>query len=45
MNNIIEIKKLSKSFPGTLANDNISFNIKNNSVHAILGENLSLIHI
>ena len=39
MNNIIEIKKLSKSFPGTLANDNISFNIKNNSVHAILGEN------
>ena len=38
-NNIVQIKNLSKSFPGTLANDNINLDIKNNTVHALLGEN------
>ena len=38
-NNIVQIKNLSKSFPGTLANDNINLEIKNNTVHALLGEN------
>ena len=37
--NLVEIKNVSKSFPGTLANDKVSFNIKRNSVHALLGEN------
>tara|TARA_B100001123_G_C15335448_1_gene1032661 strand:- start:2755 stop:4266 length:1512 start_codon:yes stop_codon:yes gene_type:complete len=38
-NNIVQIKNLSKSFPGTLANDNINLDIKKNTVHALLGEN------
>ncbi len=38
-NNFIKIQNISKKFPGVLANDNVSFNIKNNSVHALLGEN------
>ena len=37
--NLVEIKNVSKSFPGTLANDKVSFNIRSNSVHALLGEN------
>ncbi len=38
-NNIVKIENISKSFPGTLANDNVTFNIANQSVHALLGEN------
>ena len=38
-NNILSIKNISKHFPGVLANDNVSFDIQNNSVHALLGEN------
>ena len=36
---LIKIINISKSFPGILANDNVSFNIKKNTVHALLGEN------
>ncbi len=39
MLNIIEFKNISKSYPGVVANDNISFKIKSHSIHAILGEN------
>ena len=38
-NNIIKIKNVSKYFPGVLANDNVSFEIEDNTVHALLGEN------
>ena len=38
-NTFIKINNISKYFPGTKANDNVSFEIKRNSVHALLGEN------
>ncbi len=37
--NILEIKDISKSFPGVKALDNVSFNIKRGEVHALCGEN------
>ena len=36
---ILQFKKISKSYGNVLANNKISFNIKKNSVHALLGEN------
>ena len=39
MNNIIEFQNISKFYPGVIANDNISFSIRQQSIHAILGEN------
>ncbi len=40
MNNLIlDIKSISKSFPRVIANNKVTFGIKKNSVHAILGEN------
>ena len=36
---ILSIKNISKSFPKVIANKNVSFNIKRNTVHALLGEN------
>ena len=39
MSNIIEFLNISKFYPGVIANDNISFSIKQQSIHAILGEN------
>ena len=36
---ILEFKKISKSYGNVLANNQISFDIKKNSVHALLGEN------
>ena len=39
MNSIIKFKEISKSFPGILANDKVTFEITNNSAHALLGEN------
>ena len=39
MKPIVEFKNITKSYPGVIANKNISFSIKPNSVHAILGEN------
>ena len=35
----IKIKDISKSFPGVKANSNISFDINEGSIHAIVGEN------
>ncbi len=37
--NIIEIRNLGKEFPGVKALNNISFDIKRNTVHCIAGEN------
>ena len=36
---IVEIKKITKKFSKVIANKNVSFNIRKNSVHALLGEN------
>ncbi len=37
--NILEIRHISKEFPGVKALDDVSINIKRGSVHAIVGEN------
>lgn len=37
--NVLEIKDLVKDFPGVRAVDNVSFNIKRNTVHCLVGEN------
>jgi ABC-type sugar transport system ATPase subunit len=37
--NIIEFKNITKSFPGIVAVDDVSFSIKKGEVHAIVGEN------
>ena len=39
MSDILQINSVSKSFPRVIANQKVSFNIKKNSVHALLGEN------
>ena len=36
---ILEIKNITKEFPGVLANDNINLDIKAGEIHAIVGEN------
>ena len=38
-NHFVEFKNITKKFPRVIANNNISFNIKKGSVHALLGEN------
>jgi ABC-type sugar transport system, ATPase component len=35
----LELKKISKFFPGIKALQNVDFNLKANSIHALLGEN------
>lgn len=35
----LEMKNISKSFPGVKALDNVSLNVKKGSVHALMGEN------
>ncbi len=37
--NAIEMIGITKRFPGVVANDNVSFSVKENEVHALLGEN------
>lgn len=37
--NIIEMRNITKRFPGIVANDNITFELKKGEIHAILGEN------
>lgn len=36
---IIEMRNITKNFPGIIANDNISFELKRGEIHALLGEN------
>ena len=37
--NILELKKITKNFPGVKALDNANFRLKKKSIHALLGEN------
>lgn len=39
MGNVIEMKNIRKEFPGVLANDDVSINLKKAEIHALLGEN------
>ena len=39
MTGFLEIKELSKAFPGVQANDRISFSVDAGEIHALLGEN------
>lgn len=39
MDNIIEMRNISKQFPGILANDNVTLELKKGEIHALLGEN------
>ena len=36
---LMEIRGLSKSYPGVVANDDVSFDIRQHEIHALLGEN------
>ena len=36
---LLELRNISKSFPGVLALDNVSFSLRRGEIHAIMGEN------
>ena len=36
---VLELRNITKRFPGVLANDHINFDVKSGEVHALLGEN------
>ena len=36
---VVEMKNITKTFPGTLANDDISLSLRSGEIHALLGEN------
>jgi simple sugar transport system ATP-binding protein len=36
---IIDMRSIKKSFPGTIANDSVNFQLKKGEIHALLGEN------
>ena len=36
---VLELRGITKQFPGTLANDHIDFDLRRGEVHALLGEN------
>jgi len=37
--NIIEMRNITKEFPGIIANDNVTFELRKGEIHALLGEN------
>jgi simple sugar transport system ATP-binding protein len=39
MTPVLELRNITKRFPGVLANDHISFTLEQNEIHALLGEN------
>src|SRR2546430_4368129 len=36
---VLELRGITKQFPGVLANDNVDFDLRRGQVHALLGEN------
>ena len=38
-NYIVEMKNITKRFPGIIANDNVTIQIKKGEIYALLGEN------
>ena len=36
---VLELRDITKAFPGVLANDHIDFSLEEGEVHALLGEN------
>lgn len=36
---LLEMKNISKSFPDVKALDNVNFNVRPHSIHALMGEN------
>ena len=39
MDTIVEMKHITKRFPGIIANDDVSFSLQKGEIHALLGEN------
>ena len=39
MSLVIEMKNITKTFPGVKANDDITFEVEKNEIHCLLGEN------
>jgi simple sugar transport system ATP-binding protein len=37
--NVVELRGISKQFPGVLANDQVDFTLRSGEIHALLGEN------
>ena len=42
---VLEMRHIYKTFPGVKALQNVDFTLKKGEIHALMGENLSLIHI
>ena len=39
MNNLVEMKGITKRFPGVIANEDVDFELRPGEIHALLGEN------
>lgn len=39
MNNVLEMRNITKRFPGVLANDHVNFKLQQGEIHVLLGEN------
>jgi len=39
MPNVVEMKNITKEFPGVVANDNVDFSLEQGEIHVLLGEN------
>jgi ABC-type uncharacterized transport system ATPase subunit len=39
MTKVLELKDITKQFPGVLANDHVNFDLEKGEIHALLGEN------
>lgn len=39
MPNVVEMRNITKAFPGVIANDNVDFSLEQGEIHVLLGEN------